>query len=100
MTERKVFYADSSFEDLRDLENALSTVGATVVHGSCQTTRNIIAAGSNAKCIIMDNVILTAHSEWLSEDALKQSNIHHPCRRIIVDWQKQDKILGFIDDAC
>jgi D-3-phosphoglycerate dehydrogenase len=58
MTKRKVFYADSSFEDLRDLENAMSTVGATVVHGSCQTTGDIIAAGSDAECIITELIPL------------------------------------------
>jgi len=48
MNKRKVLYADSSFENLRDFENSLATVGATVVHGNCKTPVDVIASGSDA----------------------------------------------------
>jgi len=48
MNKRKVLYADSSFENLRDFENSLASVGATVVHGNCKTPVDVIASGSDA----------------------------------------------------
>ena len=58
MNKRKVLYADSSFEDLRDFENALATVGATVVHGNCKTPADVIASGSDAVCIVTELISL------------------------------------------
>ena len=49
---QKVLYADSSFEDLRDFENALAAVDATAVHGGCKTPEDVIASGSDAVCIV------------------------------------------------
>ena len=58
MDTQKVLYADSSFEDLRDFENALAAVGATVVHGNCKTTADVIASGSDAVCIVTELISL------------------------------------------
>jgi len=58
MNKRKVLYADSSFEDLRDFENALTTLGATVVHGNCKTPVDVIASGSDAVCIVTELISL------------------------------------------
>ena len=58
MNKRKVLYADSSFEDLRDFENALATVRATVVHGNCKTPEDLIASGSDAVCIVTELISL------------------------------------------
>jgi len=58
MNKRKVLYADSSFEDLRDFENALTTVGATVIHGNCKNPADVIASGSDAVCIVTELISL------------------------------------------
>jgi D-3-phosphoglycerate dehydrogenase len=58
MNKPKVLYADSSFEDLRDFENALAAVGAIVVHGSCKTPEDVIASGSDAVCIVTEMIPL------------------------------------------
>jgi metallophosphoesterase superfamily enzyme len=58
MHNRKVLYADSSFEDLRDFENALATVDATVVHGNCKTPAEVMASGSDAVCIVTEPISL------------------------------------------
>ena len=54
----KVLYADSSFENLRDFENALAAVGATVVYGGCKTQEDVIASGSDAVCIVTELIPL------------------------------------------
>jgi len=54
----KVLYADSSFENLRDFENALAEVGATVVYGGCKTQEDVIASGSDAVCIVTELIPL------------------------------------------
>ena len=58
MNKRKVLYADSSFEDLRDFENALAAVDATVVHGGCKTPEGVIALGLDAVCIVTELIPL------------------------------------------
>ena len=58
MNKRKVLYADSSFEDLRDFENALAAVDATVVHGGCKTPESVIALGLDAVCIVTELIPL------------------------------------------
>jgi D-3-phosphoglycerate dehydrogenase len=58
MNKQKVLYADSSFEDLSDFENALAAVGATVVHGGCKTTQDVIASESDAVCIVTERIPL------------------------------------------
>jgi len=58
MNKRKVLYADSSFEDLSDFENALAAVDTIVVHGSCKTPEDVIASGSDAVCIITELIPL------------------------------------------
>jgi D-3-phosphoglycerate dehydrogenase len=58
MNKQKVLYADSSFDDLKDFENALAAVGATVVHGGCKTTQAIIALASDAVCIVTELIPL------------------------------------------
>ena len=58
MNKRKILYADSSFEALRDFENALATVGATVVHGICKTPTDVIASGSDTVCIVTELISL------------------------------------------
>ena len=54
MNKYKVLYADSSFDDLKDFERALAAVGATVVHGHCKTTQDIIYSASDAVCIVTE----------------------------------------------
>ncbi|MCP4687832.1 MAG: C-terminal binding protein [Desulfobacterales bacterium] len=56
--QKKVLYADSSFRDLTDFENALAAVGATVVHGGCKTREDVIACGSDAVCIVTELIPL------------------------------------------
>ena len=58
MNKHKVLYADSSFEDLRDFENALAAVDAIVVHGNCKTPEDVIASGSDAVCIVTELIPL------------------------------------------
>ena len=58
MNKRKVLYADSSFKDLKDFENALAAVGATVVHGNCKTPADVIASGLDAVCIVTELISL------------------------------------------
>ena len=58
MNTQKVLYADSSFEDLGDFENALAAVGATVVHGGCKIPQDVIAPGSDAVCIVTELIPL------------------------------------------
>ncbi len=54
MNTYKVLYADSSLDDLTDLERALAAVGAHIVHGGCKTTKDVITAASDAVCIITE----------------------------------------------
>jgi hypothetical protein len=54
MNKQKLLYADSSFEKLRDFENALAAVDAIVVHGNCKTPEDVIASGSEAVCIVTE----------------------------------------------
>ncbi len=58
MSDQKVYYADSSFDDLKDFENALSAVGARVVFGDCKTTQDIITEASDAVCIVSELIKL------------------------------------------
>jgi D-3-phosphoglycerate dehydrogenase len=58
MNKHKVLYADSSFETLRNFENALAAVDATVVHGGCKTPEDVIALGSDAVCIVTERIPL------------------------------------------
>ena len=58
MNTRKVLYADSSFKDLRNFENALTAVGATVVHGNCKTPEDVIVSGLDAMCIVTELISL------------------------------------------
>jgi hypothetical protein len=48
MNKPNVLYADCSFEDLGDFENAMAAVGAAVVYGGCKTQQDVIASGSEA----------------------------------------------------
>ena len=58
MNKHKVLYADSSLENLRDFENALAVVGATVIDGDCKTPVEVIASGSDAICIVTELIPL------------------------------------------
>jgi D-3-phosphoglycerate dehydrogenase len=58
MNKQKVLYADSSFDDLSDFENALAAADAIVVHGNCKTPEDVIASGSDAVCIIAELIPL------------------------------------------
>ena len=64
---QKVLYADSSFEDLRDFENALAAVGATVVHDGCKTPEEVIASGSDAVCIVTEQTHHVLNPEVLEQ---------------------------------
>jgi D-3-phosphoglycerate dehydrogenase len=54
----KVLYADSSFENLRKIENALAAVGVTVIDGGYKTPQDVIASGSDAVCIVTELIPL------------------------------------------
>ena len=51
-------YTHQTVEDLKDFENALATVGATVVHGNCKTPADVIVSGSDAACIVTELIPL------------------------------------------
>ncbi len=55
---QNVLYADSSFEDLTDFENALAAAGATAVHGGCKNREDVIASGADAVCIVTELIRL------------------------------------------
>lgn len=58
MKKHRVLYADSSFEDLHDFEEALVGIGAKVTYGNCKTTEDVIAVGSDAMCIVTELIPL------------------------------------------
>ena len=58
LIQNKVLYADCSFENLGDFDNALAAVGATVVFGGCETQEDVIASGSDAVCIVTELIPL------------------------------------------
>lgn len=58
MTKNKVLYADSSFENLMEFEEALKEVNATVVYGDCRTPDDVITQGFDAVCIITELIPL------------------------------------------
>ena len=82
MNKRKVLYADSSFEDLKDFENALATVGATVVHGNCKTPADVIVSGSDAACIVTELIPL-------------DETVFQACPALEMVW-----VRLFYDDLC
>jgi len=58
MPKQKVLYADSSFTDLVELENALSAIDVELVVSDCQTQSDVIAQGVDATVIITELILL------------------------------------------
>ncbi|MCG6909022.1 MAG: C-terminal binding protein [Deltaproteobacteria bacterium] len=60
MPKQKVLYADSSFQDLGDLEKTLTAVDVELVVGDCQTQADVIAQAAEADVIITELIFLDA----------------------------------------